>query len=107
MAGLKVRKDDLVEVIAGRDKGRRGKVLSVMPEAGYIKVEKINMVKKHQRPTQQSKGGIIEMENKLRVDNVLVVCAKCDKAVRVAKKTLEDGKRVRYCRACGELLDAV
>lgn len=106
--GLKVKKDDLVEVIAGKDKGRRGKILSVTPEYGYVLVEKLNIVKKHQKPNQQtSQGGIIEKENKLRVDNVKIVCSKCDKAVRVGKKKLEDGKKVRVCRQCGEVLDAV
>ncbi len=103
---LKVKKDDVVEVCAGKDKGRRGKVLRVMPDAGHIMVEKVNMVKKHQRPNMKDRqGGIVERENKMAVSNVMVVCAKCDKPVRVSKKKLEDGKNVRVCRKCGELLD--
>lgn len=105
---LKVKKDDMVEVITGKDKGRRGKVLSVTPQYRHLLVEKINIVKKHQKPNQQTRqGGIIEKENKIKVDNVMVVCSKCDKAVRIGKKTLEDGKKVRVCRKCGEVLDAV
>ncbi len=108
MNSLKIKKDDLVEVVTGKDKGRRGKVLGVYPKARTVLVEKINIVKKHQRPTQKVRqGGIIEKENNLRVDNVKVVCQKCDKAVRVGKKILEDGKRVRVCKKCGEVLDAV
>ena len=103
---LKVKKDDVVEVRAGKDKGRRGKVLRVMPEDGHIMVEKVNMVKKHQRPNMKDRqGGIVERENKMAVSNVMVVCAKCDKPVRVSKKKLEDGKNVRVCRKCAELLD--
>ncbi|MBI5638374.1 MAG: 50S ribosomal protein L24 [Nitrospinae bacterium] len=102
----KVKKDDVVEVRAGKDKGRRGKILRVMPGAGHVLVEKVNMVKKHQRPNMKNRqGGIVERENKIAISNVMVVCAKCDKPVRVAKKKLEDGKNVRVCRKCGELLD--
>ncbi len=103
---LKVKKDDVVEVRAGKDKGRRGKVLRVMPDDGRIVVEKVNMVKKHQRPNMKNRqGGIVERENKMALSNVMVVCSKCDKPVRVSKKKLEDGKNVRVCRKCGELLD--
>jgi large subunit ribosomal protein L24 len=103
---LKVKKDDVVEVISGKDKGRRGKVLSVMPKIGSVLVEKVNMIKRHQKPNPQMRqGGIIEKENKILVEKVMVVCQKCDKAVRVGKKVLQDGKRVRFCRSCGEVLD--
>ncbi|MBI5179549.1 MAG: 50S ribosomal protein L24 [Nitrospinae bacterium] len=105
---MKVRKDDVVEVRSGKDRGRRGKVLSVFPKEGKVVVEKVNVVKRHQRPTQKMRqGGIIEKENPLRVENVMVVCAKCDKPVRVSKKRLENGKNVRTCRTCGEVLDLV
>ncbi|MDH5542222.1 MAG: 50S ribosomal protein L24 [Nitrospinota bacterium] len=105
---MKIRKDDIVELIAGKDKGRRGKVLSANPVDGFVTVEKLNMVKKHQKPNAQMRqGGIVDKENKIRVDNVKVVCSKCDKAVRVGKKALEDGKKTRICRSCGEVLDAV
>jgi len=108
VSSVKVKKDDLVEVIAGREKGRRGKVLTVKPQMGRVVVEKLNIVKKHQKPTQQTRqGGIIEKENPIRIDNVKVVCPKCDKAVRVGKKKLEDGKSVRICKACSEILDVV
>ncbi len=107
MSSFHVKKDDIVEVIAGKEKGRRGKVLSVQPAKSRVKVENLNIVKKHQKPTQKSsQGGIIEIENGIRLDNVKVVCSKCDKAVRIGKKLLEDGKKVRTCKACGEVLDA-
>ncbi len=108
MSRLGVRRDDFVEVRVGKDRGRRGKVLSVLPKDSSVIVEKVNMVKRHQRPTQKVRqGGIIEKENKIRVSNVMVVCQKCDKPVRVGGKRLENGKNVRICRKCGEVLDLV
>lgn len=98
-----IRKDDFVEVITGRDKGKRGKVLRVHTDAGRIVVEKINMIKRHTRPgriTQQ--GGIIEREGKIHASNVMLVCTRCDRPVRIGKKILEDGKKVRVCRRCGD-----
>ena len=108
MNTLNVRKDDFVEVRAGKDKGRRGKVLSVFTKDSSVIVEKVNMVKRHQRPTQKVRqGGIIEKENKIRATNVMVVCQKCDKPTRIGGKRLENGKNVRICRRCGEVLDLV
>jgi len=103
---MPVKKDDVVVVTTGADKGKRGRVLEAFPDEGRITVEKVNMVKKHQKPTQrQRQGGIIEKEAKIQVSNVQIYCAKCDKPVRVAHKRLEDGKKVRICRKCGEMLD--
>jgi large subunit ribosomal protein L24 len=108
VSGLNVRKDDYVEVRVGKDKGRRGKVLSVLPKQGTVTIEKVNVVKRHQRPTQKIKqGGIIEKENPIKANNVMVVCSKCDKPVRIGGKRLESGKNVRICRKCGEVLDMV
>jgi len=103
---LPVRKNDLVQVTAGKDKGKRGKVIRVIPKTHRILVEKINLVKRHTKPgraTQQ--GGILERENPLDVSNVLVVCVKCDKAVRTGRSFLADGRKVRVCKACGEIID--
>ncbi len=106
MMAARIKKDDLVEVMTGKDKSRRGKVLSVMPAIGAVLVEKVNVIKKHQKPNPKLRqGGILEKENKIRIENVMIVCQKCDKAVRVGKKELKDGKRVRYCKKCGEVLD--
>lgn len=103
---LKVKKDDLVEVIAGREKGKKGKVLALFPDEGRVTVEKLNMVKRHTRPSAQNKqGGIVEKEGRMAISNVMVVCDKCGKGVRVKRKKLEDGKRVRVCVKCGEVLD--
>jgi large subunit ribosomal protein L24 len=101
-----VKKDDFVKVIAGKDRGKQGKVLTVFPKEGRITVERINMIKRHTRPTQKmQQGGIIEREGKIHISNVLLVCTKCDRGVRVGHKYLEDGKKVRVCRRCDEVLD--
>jgi large subunit ribosomal protein L24 len=101
-----VRRGDTVAVIAGRERGKRGKVLRVLPEASRVVVEKINMMKKHQRPTQKLRqGGIIEREASLSLSNVLLVCGRCDKPSRAGIKILGDGRKVRVCRRCGETID--
>ena len=101
---MKVKKGDTVVIISGNDRGKTGKVLKVDPNAERIIVEGIHFIKKHTRPSQRSqKGGIVEKEGPIRVSNVAVYCAKCDKGVRVGKKALKDGRRVRFCRQCGEM----
>src|ERR1051326_1417857 len=101
-----VRRGDTVAVVAGRERGKRGKVLRVLPAAGRVLVEKINMMKKHQRPTQKLRqGGIIEREAALALSNVLLVCARCDRPVRTGIKLLADGRKARVCKRCGESVD--
>ena len=103
---LKLKKDDIVEVIAGREKGKKGKILVLFPNEGKLTVEKLNMLKRHTKPSAQNKqGGIVEKEGRLAISNVLLVCDKCGKGVRVKRKKLEDGKRVRICVKCGEVMD--
>ncbi|MDH5510110.1 MAG: 50S ribosomal protein L24 [Nitrospinota bacterium] len=103
---ISVKKNDVVVVIAGADKGKKGKVLEVIPSEGRVIVEKVNIVKRHQRPTQQQRqGGIIEREAKIDASNVQLFCSKCDKPVRFGHQRLEDGKKVRVCRKCGEMMD--
>jgi large subunit ribosomal protein L24 len=95
-----------VAVIAGRERGKRGKVLRVLPVDRRVLVEKLNMMKKHQRPTQKLRqGGIIERESPLALSNVLVVCSRCDKPSRSGIKVLGDGRKVRVCKRCGESID--
>ena len=102
----RLKKDDIVEVIAGREKGKKGKVLLYTPETQRISIEKLNMFKRHTKPSGNNKqGGIIEKEGSISVSNVLLVCDKCGKGVRTNSKKLEDGKRVRVCRKCNEVLD--
>jgi large subunit ribosomal protein L24 len=100
-----VKKNDLVMVTSGKDKGKTGKVLRIVQKKDRLIVEKINMIKKHVKPSQKAKGGIMERENPIHVSNVMIYCEKCSKAVRVGKKMLEDGKKVRFCKKCDEVID--
>ncbi len=100
MNSLTVKKDDLVVVLAGKDKGQRGKVLEVMPKAGKVVVEGVNVVSRHQRARRQGEqGGIIQKSAPLYACKVMRVCPKCDKATRPAH-ILKDGKKVRVCKKC-------
>ncbi len=106
MAEAHVRRGDTVAVIAGKERGKRGKVLRVLLADGRVLVEKVNMVKRHQRPTQKLRqGGIIEREGALALSNVLLVCGQCDKPARTGIKVLANGRKLRVCRRCGEPLD--
>ena len=103
-----LKKDDIVEVIAGREKGKKGKVLAFFPETGKLTVEKLNMLKRHMKGDGKSRqSGIVDKEGAIHLSNVLIVCDKCGKGVRIKRKKLEDGKRVRVCRKCEEVLDRV
>ena len=106
MTHVHVRRGDTVAVIAGRERGKRGKVLRVLPDERRVLVEKVNMIKKHQRPTQKLRqGGIIEREGSLALSNVLLVCSRCDRPSRAGVKILADGRKIRVCRRCGESID--
>lgn len=103
---MHVKKNDLVMVIAGKEKGKTGKILKVITKKSRIVVEKVNFIKRHQRPTGQLRqGGIIEKEGPLHVANVMIMCGKCNRPVKIGRRILEDGKRVRVCKKCGEVLD--
>jgi len=103
-----LKKDDIVQVITGKEKGKKGKVLAFFPETGNLTIEKLNMLKKHVKSDGKSRqSGIVEKEGFIHVSNVLIVCDKCGKGVRVKRKKLEDGKRVRICGKCEEVLDRV
>jgi large subunit ribosomal protein L24 len=99
--------NDQVEVIAGKDKGRVGKVIKVNAADGKAIVEKINMIKRHTKPSQTNQqGGIIEKEAAIDASNLMVICPKCSKTSRVGKKILEDGSKVRICKKCTESVEA-
>lgn len=101
-----VKKGDMVEVIAGKHRGKRGKVLTVMPKHGKVIVEGVSVVKKHAKPTQKlPQGGIVEKEAAVYSSRVMLVCPKCGKAARVAHGYLEDGTKVRICKNCGEQIE--
>ena len=106
MAGSHVRRGDTVGVIAGRERGKRGKVLRVIPEKGRVLIEKVNMVKKHQRPTQKLRqGGIIEREGSIHLSNVMLVDPTSDKPTRIGMRALTEGRKVRVAKKSGELID--
>lgn len=100
-----VKKNDTVMVVAGKDKGKTGKVLSINKKKDRLIVEKVNIIKRHVKPGQKTKGGIMERESGIAVSNVMVYCEKCAKPVRLGNRLLEDGKKVRFCKKCGEVLD--
>ena len=98
-----VRKNDTVVVISGKDKGKTGEVLRVIPKTGKVVVKGVNLVKKHQKPNRQNmQGGIIEMEAAINSSKVMLYCTKCKNATRISSKILEDGTKVRVCKKCGE-----
>ncbi len=100
----KLKKNDKVKVISGKDKGKEGSIISFVVKKNRVIVEGVNVVKKHQKPTQSSKGGIIEKEASIHISNVMLVCPHCGEAARVGFKHLESGEKVRYCKKCGETL---
>ncbi len=105
-SGSGIRKGDVVRVIAGRERGKSGKVLQVLPKKQRVIVEKLNMIKRHTRPHQQNRqGGIVEKEGALQISNVMLVCSQCSQTTRFTLKVLTDGKKLRCCRKCGEVLD--
>ena len=106
-AHIDLKKDDKVKIIAGRDRGKIGKVLQVQREKKRVLVENVNMVKRHTRPTATNRqGGILEAEAPIHWSNVMLMCNKCVQPVRIKMQRLEDGKKVRVCRKCSEIIDA-
>lgn len=104
-AKCRIRKNDTVMVIKGRDRGKTGKVLRVIPDEGRLVVERLNMVKRHSKPRgPQSPGGIVDKEAPLRIGNVMYFCDRCNAPVRLGVKRAADGARSRICRRCGETL---
>ncbi|MCP4683755.1 MAG: 50S ribosomal protein L24 [Desulfobacterales bacterium] len=101
----KIKKNDKVIVIAGKEKGKLGAVLKVDSAKRRIIIEKVNVVKKHAKPTQTNQGGIIEKEAPLNISNVMIVCNKCAEPTRIGKRILEDGSKIRVCKKCGESID--
>jgi large subunit ribosomal protein L24 len=103
---MRIRKDDTVLVIVGKDKGKRGKVRFAYPKDERILVEGVNFIKTHSRARGQVRqAGIIEREAPIHVSNVMLLCGRCNHPVRVGMRKLEDGRRVRFCRSCGEAID--
>jgi len=106
MPAMSVRKNDFVIINAGKEKGKKGKVLKVDHDKDRVVVEKANFIKKHTRPAgSQKQGGIIEKEGTIHVSNVMLYCEKCGKGVRVRRRKLDDGTTARLCAGCGESFD--
>jgi len=103
---MKIRKEDTIICIAGKNKGKKGKVRQVLPKSERIVVEGVNMIKRHSRTSGRARqSGIIELEAPLHVSDVMLVCGKCGKFTRVGFRFLEDGRKVRFCHSCGEVID--
>ena len=103
---MQIRKNDSVMVIAGRERGKTGKVLRVLPDKSSLIIERVNLVKRHSKPRgPQQPGGIVEKEAAIHASNIMIMCDKCNAPVRIGHKQLGDGKKIRTCRRCGEALD--
>jgi len=108
MAKLHVKKDDQVYVLTGKDTGKTGKVLEVDPDKGRVLVEGVNIVTKHKKPRgRNQQGGIVKQEGSISASNVMLVCSKCKKPSKTGRKFMENGEKVRYCKACGEIIDTI
>ena len=103
----KIKKNDKVKIITGKDNGKIGRVLKVIKKSNRVIVENINMVKSHQKPNMQNRqGGIVDKEAPINLSNVMLMCGNCVTPVRVKIQQLDDGKRVRVCRKCQEQIDS-
>ena len=103
--GLGIKKNDTVVVISGDDSGKKGRIISVQHGKNRVVVESLNMVKKHMKPNKKyQQGGIIDREAPIQRSNVMLVCPKCDKPAKLGNRILEDGKKVRICKKCGEVI---
>jgi large subunit ribosomal protein L24 len=103
--GLSIKKNDTVLVVTGKEKGKKGRVISVELKKDKVLIERINMIKRHMKPSKKySQGGIIEKEAPLHISNVMLVCSKCDKPTRIGNTVLSDGKKARICKKCKEVI---
>ena len=102
-----VRKNDTVLVVTGKDRGKRGRVLKIVPDKNRLIVEGVNLIKRHTRPNpaKNIKGGVVQREAALHASNVQLVCPECGAQTRIGHKVLEDGRKVRICRKCEGVVD--
>ncbi len=103
---MHLKRGDNVAVIAGKEKGKKGKVLHVMTGGNRAVVEALNMITRHERPSQRNpQGGMVQREAPIHASNLMVICTKCNTPTRLGKRALEDGSRVRVCKRCSEIID--
>ena len=103
---MKIKKNDTVLIISGKDKGKKGKVRFAFPGENKVMVEGVNMIKKHAKARKQVKqAGIIEREANVNVADVMLLCSKCNKPAKVGFRILQDGRKARVCRVCGEVVE--
>ncbi len=108
MTKVHVKRNDQVYVRTGKDAGRTGKVLDVDPNKGRVLVEGVNIVTKHKKPRSQTQqGGIIQQEGWIHASNVMLVCSKCKRPSKTGRKILENGEKIRYCKACDQMIDTI
>lgn len=104
--GLGIKRGDTAVVISGKNKGKSGRVLSVLPSKERVIIEGLNIVKKHMKPNKKyTQGGIIEKEAPIHISNVMLMCPKCNKPTRIGNTVFDDGKKLRRCKKCNELID--
>jgi large subunit ribosomal protein L24 len=104
--GLRIKKGDTVIVLTGKNKGKSGRILSVLPSKERVIIEGLNIVKRHMKPSKKyTKGGIIEKESPIHISNVMLMCPKCNKPTRISNIVLDDGRKLRTCKKCSELID--
>lgn len=102
------KKGDKVLVIIGEDKGKKGKIVSIFPTKMEAIVEGVNFLKKHSKPTQKApQGGIVKQEGALHISNIRLICNKCNKPTTIKREKIKEGKRIRVCKKCGEIIDKV
>ncbi|NOY64685.1 MAG: 50S ribosomal protein L24 [Nitrospirae bacterium] len=103
---MTIKKDDTVVVITGKNKGKQGRVLAVIPRKNRVIVERVNIVKRHLKPSAKYReGGILEKEAPIHISNVMLLCPRCNKPTRIANRILDDGRKVRACKKCKEVID--
>ena len=108
MSKVHVKKEDVVYVLTGKDSGKSGKVLTVFADTGRVIVEGVNMSTKHKKPRgRNQQGGIIHQESAISSSNVMLVCSKCKRPSKIGRRILESGEKVRFCKACGEVIDTI
>jgi large subunit ribosomal protein L24 len=104
--GLGIKKEDTVFVVTGKEKGKKGRVLAVNKSKDNLLIEKINIIKKHMKPSKKyTQGGIIEKEAPIQISNVMLICPKCSQRAKVGVVELEGGKKYRTCKKCKEVID--